>query len=106
MGQSTDNSHDSIRVTATLLRGHEFASRHRMRGLPSLVKGAGLRILSRRGSQVQILPHAFYARPDRGTAYVQKSTFKRTRPHLGDRSGIDVDGPLCTRLLWTTRAAI
>ena len=33
-----------------------------VRGLPSLVKGAGLRILSRRGSQVQILPHAFPAR--------------------------------------------
>ena len=29
------------------------------RGWPSMVKGAALRSLSRRGSQVQILPHAF-----------------------------------------------
>src|SRR3990170_7723440 len=30
-----------------------------LRGLPSMVKGAALRSLSRRGSQVQILAHAF-----------------------------------------------
>jgi len=29
-----------------------------LRGLPSMVKGAALRSLSRRGSQVQILAHA------------------------------------------------
>src|SRR5438034_10234311 len=33
-------------------------SKRRVRGWPSLVKGAALRSLSRRGSQVQILPHA------------------------------------------------
>src|SRR5437870_8647985 len=43
--------------TARLLRAHA-ASGCVVRGWPSLVKGAGLRILSRRGSQVQILPHA------------------------------------------------
>src|SRR2546427_3776094 len=44
--------------TIRLLRVHEIASGCVVRGWPSLVKGAGLRILSRRGSQVQILPHA------------------------------------------------
>src|SRR5207244_7100648 len=44
--------------TIRLLRVHEIACAPVVRGWPSLVKGAGLRILSRRGSQVQILPHA------------------------------------------------
>src|SRR5437870_10713285 len=44
--------------TIRLLRVHEIACGPVVRGWPSLVKGAGLRILSRRGSQVQILPHA------------------------------------------------
>src|SRR3989475_8206857 len=48
------------RGTGRLLRTNEFAAACGVRGLPSLVKGAGLRILSRRGSQVQILPHASF----------------------------------------------
>src|SRR2546428_3903940 len=44
--------------TIRLLRVHEIASGCVARGWSSLDEGAGLRILSRRGSQVQILPHA------------------------------------------------
>src|SRR5438046_9515901 len=51
--------------TIRLLRVHEIACGPVVRGWPSLVKGAGLRILSRRGSQVQILPHASFPRPAR-----------------------------------------
>src|SRR5437667_12406868 len=46
--------------TIRLLRVHEIACGPVVRGWPSLVKGAGLRILSRRGSPVQILPHASF----------------------------------------------
>src|SRR5207245_3505114 len=75
--------------TARLLRAHA-ASGSVVRGWPSLVKGAGLRILSRRGSQVQILPHAssrMLRRPVRGLRWAlarlipegQKWTFDRNR---------------------------
>src|SRR5438309_1713265 len=83
------------RITATFLRAHEIASRRGVRGLPSLVKGAGLRILSRRGSQVQILPHASprqrVERPPRRRTQVGiggESTVPRRRPVVVSGGGL------------------
>src|SRR2546427_3585302 len=70
------------RGTGRLLRTNEFASRRGVRGLPSLVKGAGLRILSRRGSQVQILPHASPRQRD------EQPPRRRTQVGIGGESTV------------------